>query len=129
MKKLILLLLIPIFFTCSSDSDSDYSILGAWTAENFTVMGEDVFITTIYSYVNLTFFQNNSFTIYIGLDDGDEVDVSGYDAYYDRAENIIIMTYDSGNQEIWEVTYIDGDELSVRIVDGSDITIIDWVRI
>ena len=42
---------------------------------------------------------------------------------------IIIMTYDSGNQEIWEVTYIDGDELSVRIVDGSDITIIDWVRI
>ena len=129
MKKLILLLLIPIFFTCSSDSDSDYSILGAWTAENFTVMGEDVFVTTVYSYVNLTFFQNNSFTIYIGLDDGNEVDVSGYDAYYDRAENIIIMTYDNGNQEIWEVTYIDGDELSVRIVDGSDITIIDWVRI
>ena len=128
MKKLILLLLIPIFFTCSSDSDSDYSILGAWTAENFTVMGEDVFIANGFSYVNLTFFQNNSFTIYFGLDNGNEVDVSG-DAYYDRAENIIIMTYDSGNQEIWEVTYIDGDELSVRIVDGSDITIIDWVRI
>ena len=129
MKKLILLLLIPIFFTCSSDSDSDYSILGAWTAESMTVMGEDVFIANGFSYVNLTFFQNNSFAMYIGLDNGNEVDVSGYDAYYDRAENIIIMTYDDGNQEIWEVTYIDGDELSVRIVDGSSITIIDWVRI
>ena len=38
------------------------------------------------------------------------------------------MTYDNGAIEYWEVTYIDGDELSVRVPYEGTISIIDFIR-
>jgi len=153
MKKFIyLVLVISVILSCSSDEDpapivgcmdSDavnynpdaevsgaicyYSVLGDWTAYNFTLDGVDMFENTSATYLDMTIFNDNSFIIYFGYEDGSELNTIGV-ADYDQNNNTAIMTYEDGTIEYWEVTYIDGDELSINFTSDGSVINIDWIR-
>ena len=152
-KFIYLVLSISIILSCSSDDDSSsqvigctdpdavnynpnadesgaicyYSVLGDWTAYNWTVDGTDVFTNSTISYADMTIFDDSSFILYIGYEDGSELSAIGV-ADYDQSNNTATMTYNDGTIEYWEVTYIDGDELSVRIPSDGTVSNIDWIR-
>ena len=75
----------------------------------------------------MTIFDDSSFILYIGYEDGSELSAIGV-ADYDQSNNTATMTYNDGTIEYWEVTYIDGDELSVRIPSDGTVSNIDWIR-
>ena len=153
MKKFIYILFVfTLVYSCSSDDEDSstiigctdpdalnynpeadqsgdicyYSVLGDWTALNYTVDGVNIFDFG-YSYVDLSIYEDSSFLFALATDDGIETILTGF-AEYDQSNNTATMTYDNGAIEYWEVTYIDGDELSVRVPYEGTISIIDFIR-
>ena len=151
MKKL-LYLLIAITLSCSSDGDASvvvtgctdsdavnynpdatqsdgicfYSIVGDWRASYYTIAGQD--ILPVFSFFYIHVYEDSSFFIEAESIDGVYVQTTGVGAY-NQENNTLTLTPDDGSAaEVWNLTYVDGDEIDMNTTTADGFHDTEWVR-
>ena len=152
MKK-ILVLLISITLSCSSDDNNNsnivgctdpvainynpeatqsggdclYSLVGDWTAYYYTI--NDVDILGAFSYFDIHVYGDSSYFIEAETIDGTYVQSTGMGSY-DEEYNTLTLTPDNGNTvEVWNITYFDGQDLFMNYTDESgSLHESEWVK-
>tara|TARA_B100000795_G_C22743822_1_gene416506 strand:- start:807 stop:1265 length:459 start_codon:yes stop_codon:yes gene_type:complete len=100
-----------INYDVNADTDDGsclYSIVGVWSANVYSLAGQDLMTVVETFYLNL--YADNNFILELTLIDG--TFSSGTGTYEYNGTDSLVM-----NSENWEVSYIDGDNLHMTLTD------------
>ena len=100
-----------INYDVNADTDDGsclYSIVGVWSANVYSLAGQDLMTVVETFYLNL--YADNNFILELTLIDG--AFSSGTGTYEYNGTDSLVM-----NSENWEVSYIDGDNLHMTLTD------------